>query len=206
MRCIIPAAGYGTRVGMKPNQSKEMLPDPGYKRQPIIQYSLDLCKAFNMDPIVITREDKKDLRQYLYDNQIEEQLIDVKGEWDQTVLASQIHWYENNMLILPDTRFSSFKCIEDIQRGLKLGNNAVMALHEVTDPSKWGIIDTTYSLWEKPKGIICGFGKQWAWGLIGFKDMYGQELFSNVQYSSLKLKNVGFTYLDKFEDITRNGK
>lgn len=200
MRCIIPAAGYGTRMGMKPNQSKEMLPDPGYKHQPMIQYALDLCKAFNMDPIVITREDKKDLRQYLFNNEIEEQLIDVKGEWNQTVLASQVHWYENNMLLLPDTRFSSFRCIEDIQRGLNLGNNAVMALHEVTDPSKWGIA-SGYVLYEKPNFL---FGKHWAWGLIGFKNTYGQELFSNVE--SLKMENVGFTFLEKFEDITRNGK
>jgi len=200
MKCIIPAAGFGTRMSMAMNKSKEMLPDPGYKHQPIIQYALDLCKAFKMEPLVITRKEKQDLRQYLFNQGVEFIDIEVKGEWNETVLASKDHWVENNMLILPDTRFSSFKCIQDIQRGLELGNNAVIALHEVTDPDKWGIITPRYVLLEKPD-YLSNDTKYSAWGLIGFKKSYGQELFSNVK--CLDLKNVGFTYLDKFEDITR---
>lgn len=200
MKCIIPAAGYGTRMSMARGKSKEMLPDLGYKRQPIIQYALDLCKAFHMEPLVITREDKKDLRQYLFDQGVKFIDIDVKGEWNESVLASESFWDKDNLLLLPDTRFDSFKCIEDIQNGLKLGNNAVMALHEVTDPEKWGCV-VQYRLFEK-----CQFmgDKFWAWGLIGFKNTYGQELFSNVDY--LELRNVGFTFLKNFEDITRNEK
>lgn len=206
MKCIIPAAGFGTRMSMAMDKSKEMLKDPGYKHQPIIQYSLDLCEAFNLEPVVITREEKKDLRQYLFDNQVETLVITPEGEWNNTVLKSSPCWEENNILILPDTRFYSFKVIEDIQRGLMLGNNAVMALHEVIDPSKWGMVED-YVLYEKSPTPLAYLGKQWAWGLIGFKDSYGQELFSQLQYrSGLKLRNVGFTYLDKFEDITRNGK
>lgn len=206
MKCIIPAAGFGTRMSMAMDKSKEMLKDPGYKHQPIIQYSLDLCEAFKLEPVVITREEKKDLRQYLFDKQVETLVITPEGEWNNTVLKSSPCWEENNILILPDTRFYSFKVIEDIQRGLILGNNAVMALHEVTDPPKWGIIED-YRLYEKPDKdfqILPG-EKFWAWGLIGFKDTYGQELFSSVKFFK-ELKNVGFTFLDKFEDITRNEK
>lgn len=196
MRCIIPAAGYGTRVNMKPDESKEMLPDPENPGQPMIQYCLDICKTFQMDPIVVTREHKKDLIAYLDAEQVEFQTIKPSPEWNSTVLATQVHWYENNMLILPDTRFGSFKCIEDIQRGLEVGNNAVMALHEVSDPSKWGIVHN-YFVMEKPLMT----GNRMAWGLIGFKKSYGQELFSEIQY--LELQNVGFTYLNYFKDLTR---
>lgn len=214
MKCIVPCAGFGTRMSMAKDCSKEMLPDPGYKHQPIIQYVLDLCEAFKLEPLVITRKEKQDLRQYLFDKQVDFIDIDVKGEWNESVLASKELWAENNLLILPDTRFYSYKCIEDIQRGLELGNNAVMALHEVTDPSKWstwGMIFNNH-IYEKPnltdyywyENYTKEPEMKWAWGLIGFKDTYGQELFSNIQ--CLELKNVGFTYLTKFEDITRGTK
>lgn len=202
MKAIIPAAGLGTRMGMRPDQSKEMLPDRNHMGKPLIQWCLDLCKAFNIDPIVITREDKKDLRQYLFNNGIEFMDIKPEGEWNDTVLKSQEHWEEDNILILPDTRFDRIRCIEDIQRSLSLGNNAVLAVHEVTDPSKWGIIKD-YKLIEKPKDLR---GKQMAWGLIGFKDYYGVELFNNMSNNGYVLKDIGFTFLNKFEDLTRNGK
>ena len=199
MKCIIPAAGYGTRMSMKPNQSKEMIKDKDYHNHHMIQWALDLCSLLKIKPLVLTREDKKDLRQYLFNAGIE--FIDVKpeGEWYDTVLQSKEHWDEDNLLLLPDTRFHKIQVIEDIQRGLELGNNAVFALHEVIDPSKWGIV-IGYHLLEKPEQLS---GKQWAWGLIGFKDYYGQKLFSHLK-SNLILEDVGFTYLNKFEDITRS--
>lgn len=199
MKCIIPAAGFGTRVEMKPNQSKEMLPDKDNYGKPLIQWSLDLCKLFKMEPIVITREDKKDLRQYLFDYQIKFIDIKVEGEWNDSILKSKSYWSDNNLLLLPDTRFDRIKCIEDIENGLKLGNNAMMALHKVNDPEKWGII-SNYTLYEKPHGIV---GPQYAWGLIGFKNHYGEMLFSN---SFCDLNDVGFTFLNKFEDLTRGSK
>lgn len=204
MNAIIPCCGFGTRMGMTYNSSKEMLPDPENNSAPIIEYSLNICEQFNIAPIVIVRKEKIDLIDYLNQHQIEYMIYEPKSneEWNHTVLASQSLWLEDSLLILPDTRFSRFKCIEDIQRGLKLGNNAVMALHEVTDPSKWGIIRGN-TLFEKPKQFPEGL-TEWAWGLIGFKDTYGQELFSNVQ--SLELRNVGFTFLNKFEDLTRGSK
>lgn len=202
MRAIIPCSGFGTRMNMKPNESKEMLEDKIFDCKHIIDYSLKQCKFFNLNPLVITRKDKKDLIKYLKQNKIEYMIYEPKPEeeWYHSVLASKDHWEENNLLILPDTRFNSIFCIEDIERGLKLGNNAVMALHEVADPSKWGIIlNRGYTLLEKPKNFKGD--KFWAWGLIGFKHTYGQELFSSVK--CLELTNVGFVYLKSFQDITR---
>lgn len=201
MRCIIPAAGFGTRMGMKPGQSKEMLPSPENKYNPIISYALTLCKMFNMEPLVVTRKEKVDLRQYLFNEQVKFIDIEVEGEWNETILKSREHWHKENLLLLPDTRFSSLRVIENIQRGLSLGNNAVMALHRVPDPSNWGIVTNNYTLMEKPE---ISTGPQLAWGLIGFRNTYGQKLFSNVKY--LELENVGFTYLDYFKDITRGSK
>lgn len=200
MRAIIPCCGFGTRMSMTPNESKEMLEDTRFGYKHIIDYAIQQCKLFNLDPLIITRPAKTDLIQYCEDNQIECMIYEPKGkqEWDETVLASKDHWYEDNILILPDTRFNSIYCIEDIRRGLELGNNAVMALHEVTDPSKWGIVDDYYLI-DKP---MYKEGKWNAWGLIGFRYYYGQELFSGVR-SGIGLENVGFTYLKSFEDITR---
>jgi len=205
MKVIIPACGYGIRMGMQPNESKEMLieemPHPAMKNynQPIIQYSLDICEQYNLDPIVITRPHKEDLIEYLHKHRIEVMIHQPKDgeEWALTVLASQRHWEENNLLLLPDTRFHSTGIVLDIEEGLKLGNNAVFALHNVDDPHNWGIIKD-YNLIEKPKTL--SVGRYWAWGLIAFKDYYGEELFSSKQ---LTLKDVGFCYLDHFRDITR---
>lgn len=199
MRAIIPCAGLGTRMGMATNQSKELLPDNRFGYSHIIDYALEQCKRFDLDPLIITRAEKQDLINYCITNKIEYIIYEPKTgeEWNNTVLASQDHWDQYNLLFLPDVRFNSVYCIDDIRRGLELCNNAVMALHEVTDPFKWGIV-TDYGLYEKPTIKNC---KMWAWGLIGFQYSYGQKLFSNVK--SLELENVGFTYLKSFEDITR---
>lgn len=202
MKAIIPCAGYGTRVGMRPDQSKEMLPDANHKGKPLIQWCLDICKAFNIEPLVITRKEKKDLRQYLFNAGVKFIDIKVEREWADSILKSKDHWDEQNILILPDTRFDRIRCIEDIQRGLSLGNKAVLALHEVTDPDKWGIVKD-YMMYEKPDLT----GKQWAWGLIGFTKFEGECIFTGMRDEGyFYLEHTGFTFLNKFEDLTRGDK
>lgn len=196
---IIPCAGFGTRMGMAPNKSKEMLPDPENDNKPIIDYSLNLCVQFKFKPLVILRKEKKDLKRYLKKRGVDFIEVDHKGEWHETVLLSESHWLENNILILPDTRFQLITNLFDIIKGLELGNNAVFATHEVSDPEKWGIIKDYY-LFEKPKDLP---GPQKAWGIVGFKNHYGFDLFYNMRYNSFKLKNAGFTHLLEFKDITR---
>lgn len=201
MKAIIPCAGFGTRMKVPANKSKEMLKDPYKKGKFIIDYSLEICKIFKLDPLIITRKEKTDLKQYIFNRQ--SKFIDIipEGEWYNSVLKSKDHWEEDNLLILPDTRFQSWKVIDEIQQGLKLGNNAVFALHTVTDPHKWGIIED-YKVLEKPDMI----GKRQAWGLIGFKRSYGEELFFTMKEKSVTLDNVGFCYLSFFKDITRGTK
>lgn len=200
IKAIIPCCGYGKRMGMRPNESKEMLLDSFFNY--IIDHSFKLCEEFDLESLVITRKDKKDLIKYLKRLKIKYMLYEPKAndEWNHSVMASKKKWTENNILILPDTRFSSITVIEDIKKGLELNNNAVIALHEVNDPKKWGIIKD-YKILEKPKGLK---GPQMAWGLIGFKKHYGEKLFTNI--NGQKLKNISFTYLENFVDITRNRK
>lgn len=202
-KCILPCAGFGLRMGMLPNQSKEMLQDG--TGNPVIQYSLDLCYKYDLEPVIITRKEKTDLLAYCHCRvyPIETLIIEPNGEWPNTILASKDLWNENNIMILPDTRFNPTSVIKDMESSLKLGNRAVIALHEVSDSSKWCIVDD-YQLIEKPNWDE----KSMAMGLIGFKKDEGELLFSiinkrNMPYS---LMDAGFVYLNDFKDITRGGK
>lgn len=199
VRLILPCAGYGTRMNTPINKSKELLLKDG---RPLIQYSLDLAIACRLDPLVVTRAEKTDLIEYCRLWNIETQIIEVEGEWANTVLKSAPNWAENNILVLPDTVFSPpITTTQQISAGLWLGNNAVFALHEVQDPHKWGIV-ADYKLYEKP---VLGH-PAYAWGLIGFKAEYGKKLFANSGKGSVfPLENCGFTYLDYFQDLTRTG-
>lgn len=194
MVAIIPCAGYGTRVGMQKYEAKEMLPD-GSKR--IIDYSLDLCKKFKIIPLVITRPEKLEFNTYLKDLGIQTLEVSHSGEWAETVMKSKNLWHEDNILILPDTRFKPISIIQDIKLGLELGCNAMIGLHTVRDSENWGILKD-YRLIEKPKNLK---GPQYAWGVLGFKQYYGRELF--IMDGSCPLRNAGYVFMDSFRDITR---
>lgn len=198
MLAIIPAAGFGTRMGMRPDQSKELLP-LGAGGGPLIQDILWQCEIYNLNPLVITRKEKKDLIEYCEKPNVHVHIIRPKGEWYDTVLASKRYWEEDNILILPDTRFSPATAIYDIEKSLELGSKAVFALHKVSDGSKWGTIKD-YSLFEKYPNST----NAWAWGVIGFKKDYGEELFNSMREKKpLKLKDSSFLILDDFQDVTR---
>ncbi len=202
-RAIIPCVGFGKRMGMLPNQSKEMLIDPK-TGQPLIQYHLDLCKKYQLQPLVITRKEKADLNQYLQKNNIPFMIIEPHGEWMHSVLASQGMWDEYNILLLPDTRFEPDNILQEIKNSLELGTRLVFGVHKVYDPNKWGIINN-YFITEKPRQSLTG--EQYAWGVIGFHIEHGQQLFESMKESKpYKLYNAGFHYFDSFKDITRTGK
>lgn len=200
-KCILPCAGYGTRMFMNPNESKEMLDDT--TGNPVIKYSLDLCKYYGFEPLVITRKEKTDLIKYCTDNQVQTLIIEPKGEWPNTILASEHLWEENNIMILPDTRFNPTHILYQMDQSLKLGNKAVIALHEVSDSEKWCIVDD-YQLIEKPNWSEDAT----AMGLIGFKKSEGKYLFETISKRNrpCNLVDAGFVFLDDFKDISRTGK
>lgn len=198
MRLILPCAGFGTRVNMPPDQSKELLL---YEGKPLIEFSLELARKYGLAPLVITRKEKTDLIEYCEKLTIETQIIEVEGEWADTVLKSEPYWEDNNILILPDTIFhNKWFAMDIINDSLITGLNASFALHKVENSSKWGIIREN-RLYEKPQ-----FDDQaLAWGLMGFKKDYGKQLFSSCHKGGcFILNNYSTMLLESFEDLTRD--
>ncbi len=202
--CIIPCAGLGTRMSMTLNKSKELLIDP-CTHEPIIKWSLDLCKKHHIEPLVITRKEKTDLIAYLSEQGVKCLIIEPDGsEWPSTVLASEHLWQENNILILPDTRFSPENALKQIEDSLLLQKPVTFALHSVDNVSKWGCVEEFYYC-EKPNKNTHG----WAWGLIGFKKDFGPLLLNNMLEQQIfhdHIEETNFLFLDKFVDLTRTGK
>lgn len=203
MKCILPCAGFGTRVGMKSHEAKEMLPDHTGTGL-IIDYALKICELHKFEPVVISRAEKVEFNEYIESQDIELVRIQPKGEWMTSVLASFPKWDDDNILILPDTRYNNhFNIFENIRLGLELGNDAVFGMHEVKDPEKWGIVKDCQII-DKPK---LWPGPQKAWGIIGFKRAYGMQLFNKLQTANddnpFILNNVGYVNIGSFVDITR---
>lgn len=209
IRAIIPAAGFGTRVGMKFDESKEMLLDP-ITNTPVIQWYLNICERFNLDPLVITRKEKTDLITFLNHKNIDTIILDeIKGEWPDTILASENKWYKHNILFLPDTRFDPIKIIKDIKKQIKI-KKCVMALHQVDNISKWGAVHYGRHIiqyQEKPQDYTF---EGTAWGILAFNKDFGRTLFENMKdrtrWHTDYLDQFGIIQLNWFKDITRNGK
>jgi dTDP-glucose pyrophosphorylase len=199
---LIPCAGFGTRMRMKPHEAKELLPDE--TGSPTIEWSLNICRKNNIKPVVVSRKEKNELNLYLEKNKIE-YVLDEGKSTGSSLLKTKKHWTEYNIVILPDTRFdypSNF--FNNFLRSMKLGNDCVFALFEVEDYFNWGVIcDNTF--YEKPKKIFTKNDFAMAWGVFGFTKKYGQTLLSKYNLSSepLRLKNPGYFFIENFRDISR---
>jgi dTDP-glucose pyrophosphorylase len=209
LRAIIPCAGYGTRMNMQPHESKEMLLYNGF---PMINYALDLCKAVDIDPVLIIRPEKRELMRHIefnYGRSFVQQYTPT-GEWPQTILDSKDLWGYNNILILPDTRFTPARPTLVNMINLLYHNDpfAVFATHKVRDPQNWGVVrkykDGRLNIAEKPTGVIEGVTYD-AWGLIGFNRYNGVELFSKFltpgKWQDIPLSEL--IPLSSFRDVTR---
>lgn len=203
-RAIIPCAGFGTRVNMKPHESKEMLLDDQGKK--IIDWSIDLCKKENLEPLIISREQKEELNSYIKSIGIEI-FFDEGKSIGSSIMASQDRWWDSNILILPDTRFTydgSF--LKNFFYPLELGNNACFGIFEVKDKNykDWGVVSNN-TLYEKP---MCDFKDlAMAWGTISFKKEYGSTIFDGYKPGfKRKIDNCGFSIINNFTDISRGKK
>lgn len=203
MKAIIPCAGFGTRLDMKPNESKEMLWDTWHNER-VIDFSLDASLAEGITPLVIIRPEKTDLIEYLKTRNVEMLIVEPGKEWAETVLKSMDRWDDHNVLILPDTRFSPVSnTLRQIKYHLEVIKSlASIAMHTVEDGSKWCVYDSL-TLQEKPNskiGVPCE-----AFGLIGFEKYTGGTIFMNIA----TFKSSPFDYaaqfikLDWFQDLTR---
>lgn len=206
---LLPAAGFGTRVG-SPN-SKEILKGPG--GGPLIETALKQAQLRGWPVHVITRKEKTELIQYLEryrkDNEleIEIQIIEPSKEWPDSILRSRAYWRPRNLLCLPDTIFSPLGIWDSlVQSQVELS----VAVFQPHDFSKWGVIKLSESgveICEKPQTNHEGMR---AWGLMSFQPKAGEVLLKaqlestfNHQWYPLDLKAELFS-LDQFEDLTRS--
>lgn len=203
MKAIIPCCGYGTRMNMKENESKELLPDPNNDNKPIIEWCLQQCYDNGITPCVVTRKEKADLINYCIDNSVEFIVIPPGEEWADTIVKAESIYKHRNVMILPDTRWSNLKALKDVKDHLFLGSEIVIGYHKPSnlDTKKWCMIHDG-KLIEKP--INLGEGYKYAMGIVGF--VRGSYVFKELAEGSCKLNNTSFVDLGSFKDITRTGK
>lgn len=199
---IIPAAGYGTRMNCKPNESKEMMLVNGY---PMIDWAIKHCLAVELPIIVNTRPEKEDLVRHLLSyaklGQIELHL-NPGTEWANTTsksLALAQNFESQSLLILPDTRFDN---IEYILKLFKYTNgwSTFIGTHVVEDPQNWGVIQDEEII-EKPKKSKSNL----AWGVLS-GDYYSFGSMAANKELNLMGSNVLKVPLINFRDLTRTGK
>lgn len=212
VQLIVPAAGFGKRVGAP--QSKEMFLNPKTQK-PLIQSSLDLAVKNNFDYHLITRKEKQNLIEFVRDyadkNQLKAniQIIEPQGEWPATVLASKDFWQESNILFLPDTEFEPIEILDNIKNSLIL-KDLSFACFEVENGAVWGCLKSagpnSFKICEKPQEKHHQF---LAWGLIGFKKQSGETLFKSLEQSNRDHlwkaldANIEILNLKSFKDLTR---
>ncbi len=209
-RVIIPAAGFGTRMQpLRSDQAKELLLHPTLKK-PMIEVAIENALRFNFEPIVVTRNSKTELIVWMknhYPNILVQQ-IESSTEWADTVLQSQFHWADKNILLLPDTDFEPVEALREIDLKLNL-NELVFAVFENKDFSKWGVVQEQNQIsyiCEKPSS--CNDTAK-VWGMIGFQKKSGMFLFQSILKSHLEkkwqplLSLNAMVKLTHFNDFTR---
>jgi dTDP-glucose pyrophosphorylase len=202
MKALIPCAGFGTRMRMAPHQAKELLPDE--TGAPTIEWSLNICKENNIEPIIITRPEKEEFNKYLDNNNIT-YVFDDGNSVGESLLKTQPHWDATNIVILPDTRFDYPKnYFLDTNKCMKAGNDYVFGLFEVSDHQNWGIICRNV-FFEKPKHKFTQYDHAYAWGTIAFTRSTGEKLLKSYNLTSkpFELTNAGYLFIDNFRDISR---
>lgn len=206
---IIPAAGFGRRVGSP--AAKELFLHPQQK-VPLIEVALQRAFAIEARPVVITRESKTELLDYLRCHsqieQIQIQIIPGSIEWPDTVMQSENYWSDENLLLLPDTDFLP----QDIPHKMILAlqnYETTWAVHQVSDGRTWGCLQVREgSLYNCEKPVSAEPAQ--AWGLIGFRRQVGQKLFRQLLESTmnhqwfLSSKNFSLFELESFADLTRS--
>ncbi|MDW8190344.1 MAG: hypothetical protein RMK80_05165 [Pseudobdellovibrionaceae bacterium] len=183
MRAIIPAAGWGRRLGSPP--AKELLPHPFYPSRTFLEVVLEMCQLFQLDPLVISREDKVVLNNWLQKH-VEKanfQIIPPTQEWLETVWLSRIHWKAKNILLLPDVFFRPHSIIEDLQRSLD-HYEMVVATHlvPIEQATQWGLLMDGGFLVEKPQQLpgvakVLTQDRLMAWGLLAFRNTEPVQAF-----------------------------
>lgn len=198
-RAIIPAAGLGTRMGMLPNQSKELLIDP-VTNQPLIQWHFNYCAKYNLIPLVVTRKEKTDLIDYCNKQGVQVLVVEPKGEWYDTIQQSKPYWEEMNVVLFPDSKFTDDdKKMNEFFQSLDFKFiECCFGVQEVEDSSKWCVV-TEEGIFEKTKQ-----GPGTAIVVFGFKKR--TNLFLELsQNKTTHIKYYHTFNINNFTDLTRTG-
>lgn len=211
IQIIVPAAGFGRRVGSP--ESKEMFFRSNGER--LIDLPIKLAKTNSWPVLVLSREEKQELNQYLtrhnYSREIQVHCVGVTSDWPETLLKSEAKWKDWNIVVLPDTEFSPMTILEGFEELVKNSQFDVVAwIHSVEkeDLSQWGYIcsiDNKVYLSEKPKKPL----SDQAWGLFAFHKSKGRELLALQKESNQDHQwkaadfRVKLIQLNAFKDLTR---
>lgn len=206
---MLPAAGYGRRVGSP--HAKELLPARDGK--PLIQWGLEQALTRGWPVHVITRKEKTELISYLKQWRDQKgceltiQEIEVHGEWPLSILEAEGYWRDENVLLLPDTRFHPVTVLDELASHLGQ-SDCVFGSFDTHQPQVWGCFrkeNNGIEICEKPLETLV----EKAWGLIGFKKHIARGLFdalaeSSKQHQWQKLAcRPSEVPLLSFEDLTR---
>jgi hypothetical protein len=182
-KLLVPAAGFGKRVGSP--TAKELLILKN-EVKPLIEWSLELSKKYQLPAVIISREDKVDLNNYLASisrkYMLEICLITSSQEWPDTILQAEAHWAEKNIVMLPDTRFGPEVILEKMNTILTK-DRFVFATFEAEILNTWGVIRN-----DKNKSFIAEKPNVYkttdqAWGLFGFQKDSGKKLLTAMLQS-----------------------
>lgn len=205
---ILPAAGYGRRVGSP--ESKEML--PLRNSQPLIDQALEKCIELKWPMLLVTREEKKSLIDHV-ESYVKKGLVlsicfvGATEDWPDSLLQSQSHWKEWNLVVLPDTEYEPKNIWQRMWSSVGPNMDLIVAQHTVDDSKNWGVLkaeNTGLKVGEKLSG------EKKVWGLFMFNQLWGAQILS-AQLESQKKSSwfciegcgVRTHELDFFKDLTR---
>lgn len=209
---ILPAAGFGTRMGTP--ESKEMLTAPD-ENAPLIQFALDLFYHCPGHIVVPTRAEKKNLISFIQTHypQVIVQIIEPSQEWPDTVLQSKKYWMEKNILVLPDTRWAPTNAVFQVMKSLD-HSACAFSTFSVSQLESWGVFCLQpHSVCDKPprQEMHSDAFSYFSWGHIAFHQHVGEKIFSQIlrshrtrQFEQLDFEpSVSPIALDWFHDLTR---
>ena len=205
-KVILPAAGFGRRVGSPP--AKEMLPHPQTGR-PLIGEVLNRLLPWGWAVHVVTRREKTELRDFLSRfPHVGVQTVNATLEWPDSVLSSKEAWADFNLLYLPDSEWTPVSLLPEMFLALE-HHEVVFAGFKVQNPESWGVVrfeSQGITIADKPRE----FDKiEWAWGSMAFRREVGRELFTRIllanqsgTWQKLSL-SVARLEMESYVDLTR---
>lgn len=206
---LIPAAGFGRRVGSP--EAKELLLRPDGTH--LIDLPLQCAGERGWPVHVVTRPEKKTLVRYLQQiPYVTVQEIGPTFDWPETLLASEPYWHEWNLVFLPDMEFKPRHALDEMALAMTGEADLVTANHLVPELNAWGV------LWPEISGLTLGekvsvstSEPRWAWGLYGFRREVGRKILEaqlascrDHRLRQLPIRGASVK-LQEFRDLTRDG-